>query len=194
MDALIHWDARLFLMMHDSWHHPVTDLMMYLITFLGNGWVTALILIPLLWIWNKEKFKKHLAILVFAAALGGVIVHVMKIAIGRDRPVQYFSRTSDVERVKPYVEPWTTRSFPSGHTQTAFTLAFLLCFIHPSLTLLWWILAVLVGLSRIYLGVHFPLDVLAGACIGVLCGWFAYALFLRRKESKGNNSGRSPPG
>jgi undecaprenyl-diphosphatase len=70
-------------------------------------------------------------------------------------------------------------SFPSGHTLTAFAAAAAVSYFHPRLRVPLFALAALVGLSRIYLGVHFSLDVLAGAALGTVIGLATAALAVR---------------
>jgi undecaprenyl-diphosphatase len=60
-------------------------------------------------------------------------------------------------------------SFPSGHAANAAAGAFVLSQIAPSARMLWWGAAVLVAYSRVYLGVHYPLDVVGGMVVGVGC-------------------------
>jgi membrane-associated phospholipid phosphatase len=71
--------------------------------------------------------------------------------------------------------------FPSGHTTTAFALAAVL---HPLLPRRWrwvpWAVAVAVGVARMYVGAHFPMDVLGGAALGVAIGGAASLLLLGR--------------
>lgn len=83
-------------------------------------------------------------------------------------------------RPRPYVVDPTLRtpagkepdsSFPSGHTTVAFAGATVLAFDEPRLAPIGYAFAVLVGLSRIYEGVHYPTDVLAGAALGSLTAW-----------------------
>jgi undecaprenyl-diphosphatase len=62
-------------------------------------------------------------------------------------------------------------SFPSGHTMMFFSIIPIMSKNFPKTKILFWTLAVLIGLSRIYLGVHYFSDVIAGALIGYGIGW-----------------------
>jgi len=91
-----------------------------------------------------------------------------------------------VKRTRPFgalpgvhgrVRPQDTFSFPSGHTAAAFVMATLLGYIHPWLFPAAGLWASAVGFSRIYLGVHYPTDVMAGIVLGVTsaCCGIAFA-------------------
>lgn len=127
--------------------------------------------------------KSHAAVLVVAAVGGGMLLSTaLKMGFERPRPA-----------LVPHAARVYTASFPSGHAMlsavTYLTLGALLARVQPSRRLkafligLAVILTVLVGISRVYLGVHWPTDVLAGWCVGAawasLC-WFI-ALQLQRK-------------
>jgi undecaprenyl-diphosphatase len=61
-----------------------------------------------------------------------------------------------------------THAFPSGHATASFSAALTVSRMWPATRALWWALAVLIGYSRIYLGHHYPLDVVGGAILGTL--------------------------
>lgn len=78
-------------------------------------------------------------------------------------------------RSRPFVDhvvnqlinkPSTSKSFPSDHAALAFALAGTLTFYYPKMIWIWFICAFIIALSRIYVGVHYPFDVIAGACVG----------------------------
>jgi membrane-associated phospholipid phosphatase len=65
----------------------------------------------------------------------------------------------------------TTRSFPSGHAANAAGGAYALARLAPEGRAIFWTLALLVSISRIYLGVHYPADVLGGWLLGLVVAW-----------------------
>jgi undecaprenyl-diphosphatase len=87
---------------------------------------------------------------------------VVKPAVGRPRPS---IEATDPPRDLPPLP--RTSSFPSGHSTSTFGAAVAVSRMWPQTRALWWVLAVLVGYSRIYLGHHYPLDVVGGALLGI---------------------------
>ncbi len=154
---------------------PFMDALMKAITFLGNGgwfWiVTALTLIII------PKTRK-IGITVAAAMILDVIICnlTLKPLIGRIRP---YELKGAIDLIIPIPSDY---SFPSGHSAISFAAASAI-FAHskkwgtPAL-----ILAALIALSRLYLYVHFPTDILGGAIVGTLCGTAAY--FILKKTYK----------
>jgi membrane-associated phospholipid phosphatase len=114
------------------------------------------------------RAKRTLPIATLIAAIsvgiGSLVVAVLKESIDRARP----------ENADPAIDAAVATpgspSFPSGHTATAFAAAAVVGAFYPRLRWPLYSLAALVGLSRIYLGVHFTLDVAAGAILGVSIG------------------------
>ena len=95
-----------------------------------------------------------------AAAVGGLI----KELVDRVRPALAEPTVTALVATPP------SPSFPSGHTSTAFAAAVAVSAFHPRLRWPLLALAALVGLSRVYLGVHYALDVVAGAALGTAIG------------------------
>jgi undecaprenyl-diphosphatase len=99
-----------------------------------------------------------------SVGIGSLLVALIKESVDRSRP-EHADPTIDAAVATP-----DSPSFPSGHTATAFAAAAVVGSIYPRLRWPLLALAALVGLSRIYLGVHFTLDVIAGAMLGVTIG------------------------
>jgi len=127
----------------------------------GLLWIAACLLL-LLW----KPTRKAGLLGLFAMALGLLVTNVtLKHLFARPRP------WLDVAGLVPLVREPDPNSFPSGHTCSAFAaaLAWALNFPKRWMGACGLILAALMGLSRLYVGVHYPSDVLAGCVIGCLC-------------------------
>jgi undecaprenyl-diphosphatase len=108
--------------------------------------------------------RRNVAPFLFVAAtalLSNLVVTGLKHAVGRDRP------PAVILDPEPLLEVPTTSSFPSGHAATSFACALVLSRFGPRLTIPLFILAALIAFSRVYVGVHYPFDALAGAVLGL---------------------------
>lgn len=145
------------------------DIVMPLITHLGDsGMIWAGLALVLL---ISPKTRKTGAALMAALALEVLCCNlILKPLAARIRPCDV---NTAVQLLIPRPDDF---SFPSGHTGASFAAASALYFIGSKLRFPALILAVLIGFSRLYLYVHYPTDVLAGAVLGTLLGWTGCAL------------------
>ncbi len=178
-------DIHLFLYLNRAFSGEFSTDFFMKITYLGNGLVLAALILPLLFFFDRTKFKIHLWPLVLSTALSGLIVNIIKPIADRPRPKDFFANT-DVEFHIPDGTP-SDKSFPSGHTQTAFGAATYLSFVYPPAAPLFISLAILTGLSRIALGVHFPLDVVTGALFGISIAILGYTTYGNYGTKKSND-------
>ena len=111
-----------------------------------------------------SKNRKLLADLFVALLIGIALTMLLKMLIARPRP-------EDIMNVGFWASA-TFSSFPSDHASTAFVMFGIIGHHLKKYKLWFYLLAILVAISRIYLGVHFPTDVLAGAFLGILVSQF----------------------
>jgi len=134
------------------------DSFMLLITQLGEGWIVLLLMTVIHYglgmsgSWYGESFVTVLA--------AGVVCQVVKKYFPRSRPVCVLSNVNVVGK------RLVSGSFPSGHTATSFALAVVFSYHWSDFTNLFFMIAGLIGVTRIYVGAHFPFDVFWGGLIG----------------------------
>lgn len=115
-----------------------------------------------------KKGKKVALIAIFALFLTTVLITIIKPTVGELRPFLV------LQHVNVLVQESGKYSFPSGHSSLAFTMAAVLGlsykFKNIRLIYITVIIAAIVGFSRVYLGVHYPFDILGGCILGVFSG------------------------
>ena len=146
---------------HPGWLNSI----MVAVSRVGTGgaiWLALAVVLALL----RELTWRDFARLALALLIVyGVVDFVLKPWVDRARPA-VISPVAAIDMPK-------TRSFPSGHAASATAAAFVITRMWKRTRALIWIAAMLVAFSRIYLGVHYPLDVLGGCVTGFVCGWIA---------------------
>ena len=128
---------------------------------LGNwGFVWIMLAVVAVWLWRKPVV---LPLVVIAALLAQALSSLGKLITDRPRPPL---RTPDPA---PLLHVPHTPSFPSGHAASSFACAATLARFAPRrVAVVLYVLAALIAYSRVYVGVHYPLDVIGGALLGLL--------------------------
>ena len=108
--------------------------------------------------WRRPAIFLYVAL---ADLIAGVSSLLLREAIGRERPPLRFPDPH------PLVHVPVSPSFPSGHAATSFACAATLAWLTPLSPIVLYGLAALIAISRVYVGVHYPLDVVGGAALGI---------------------------
>lgn len=160
-------DIHLLLLFNERGRRPRwLDILMVILTQLGSGW-PSLSAGAALYLLGGRSFGLELILGTISLWL---VVETIKTIVDRTRPF------NKLEVVRVVGLKALGRSFPSGHTSQAFFVASF--FIHHYALEAWialgiYLLAALVGFTRIYIGAHYPRDVLAGAVLGEVWGLLA---------------------
>lgn len=164
MERLLELDGQFLLWLREVFAHPVLDRGMIFVTSLGDKgtlWIVIGVLFLLLGIKGRKWRERGLLVLLSLAANALICNLLLKPLVGRTRPYDLLGYEILIRRLGD-------SSFPSGHTSASFAAATALYAINRRWGIAAYILAVLIGFSRLYLGVHFPTDVFIGAIIGIL--------------------------
>lgn len=177
MDWLLGLDTQLFHIINRDWASSVVNDFFPFITDLHKQPLFLAIFLPgllaLLFFYRRATWGLTFFTLVFATSFADMFgSQVIKKLVQRPRPFDLMSDT--IQRC-----PAGGFSFPSNHAMNIFTFCTLMGFVFPKARWPLLVLATMVGYSRIYCGVHYPLDVFAGALLGIGIGSLAHYLLSR---------------
>lgn len=157
--AISVFDFKLLLWVQENVRTPILSAFFIPFTTIGNAGFLFIFIGVVLSFFKKTR-RAGLTLLI-SLALSFILNDLtVKNIIQRARPYNSYSQ------IIPLVPPPGKYSFPSGHTAAAFSSMVTLFFTKKKYAIPGLILAVIMGLSRIYVGVHYPSDVLCGAILG----------------------------
>jgi undecaprenyl-diphosphatase len=153
-------------------HYPLLDTIMIL--FAEYVQYAFILLILMLWRLNKYNFRVIAFQAMFAFTLAYSINRLIELFIYRERP--FVSH-----EIIQLVEHSANSSFPSDHATSAIVIAFTLWLSSYRYKHIWFFLALGVAFSRIWVGVHYPFDIVSGILIGIIIAFCTHYFLLKLK-------------
>jgi membrane-associated phospholipid phosphatase len=172
------FDTELQILLNQEWRAPLLDVL--LPVFSMRTPLFALLAVLLVWrsALRGKGQAAYFLVLVLAMGITDLSCNVPKHAVGRLRPLHavagtYYQESGHWLRLPADYTPDRERdsSFPSAHAANTAALAVVAAMFWPRLRRVVWALPLVVGWSRVYVGKHYPLDVVAGWIFGAVLGW-----------------------
>jgi len=169
----------------NSNHNAIADRFFKYFTHYGDGLMWA----PL-GIYCFFYRRRYFIAVVAGVLISTILAQVLKRVVYPEelRPISYLSEIFPVHVVDGVVMR-KVHSFPSGHTTTAFAMALIMSYMinNKTWSVIFPLFALLAGYSRVYLAQHFPTDIFAGMCIGIVSAILSliiYRAFIRSRNKK----------
>lgn len=177
-DFLYSIDLMIFYFFNHTISLPILDKFFSIITSVNNWYIAYVILLGISWSKGGQRGK--------IAVLGVIILIVVSDQTGYRILKEFFARPRPCDVLSDVITPLGctgTFSFPSNHALNNFAAAFFFYKLFPKLKWVLFITAGLVAISRVYLGLHYPSDIIGGALIGILFGYiFSLLAFSLEKK------------
>ncbi len=199
MEAIVQFESNILLWIQEYIRCDFLDPIVKFITHSGDhGYLCIGLLLVLLCI---PKTRKAAVLGAFTLLLTFIVTNLcLKPLIGRERPYEV------IDGLIRIIEKQSDRSFPSGHTANSMAVGVSLWLVSRKYEVLgdkklyfpkwagWTVLAwsVLVGISRLYVGVHFPTDVLGGAAVAILNTWIVFMFYKKYMSESSLHSKKNP--
>ncbi len=172
LELLNQVDTTLFVWLNSGLANPLSDIVMPVITSdnaLRIMYAIAMVLV----LWKGDTRLRWLVLFsgLTLALSDQLAANFLKQSIERPRPCHV------LEEVHLLVGCGSGYAMPSAHAANAFGQAFLWSLAVRPVTWQLYAFAALVAISRVFVGVHYPFDILVGAAVGALSGWILYRLF-----------------
>lgn len=163
VNAVTAWDASVITAISENVHSTFLNYFFRFVTLLGEGGIFWIAVAVILLFFKKTR---RTGICIGASLLIGVIIGngVIKNVVARPRPYD------TIPGIEPLISRLSDFSFPSGHTLCCFEAATALMMNRSRWAIPAFFAAVLVGISRLFMFVHYPTDVICGALLGILFG------------------------
>lgn len=162
MDTILNWDISLFYLLNSQLTHPFLDILMSFVSRKANFLGLLLLVWLVIFILGGGKGRRVAIVVLLVVLIGDLISGLLKDIFQRIRPCDALTG------VRLLVGCGDSYSFPSNHAMNVFGGAIYLSYAYPRYLALFIFVAGLVSYSRVYLGVHYPLDVIGGGVFGVL--------------------------
>src|SRR3989338_8113548 len=164
-------DTERFIFINHLPHNFLLDTFFGFMTAIGYGGVIWVVIAIVLTIRNKKITKKLFTAIIWAEVIYFFFIeYLIKNYFGRLRP-QFLLP----DAILPY-DFSRSFSFPSGHAAIAFALSYVLGKVDRKRKAFYYLLAIIISFSRIYLGKHYPSDVVGGGVIGIVIGYLSSKL------------------
>ncbi|MFN3550393.1 MAG: phosphatase PAP2 family protein, partial [Endomicrobiia bacterium] len=178
------YDKTIFLKINKNkiYNNKIFRILSYLITNLGNGLILVPLIAIILVFIDKEKFLYNLIMFILIITFGGILIQILKFLFDKPRPLKLFSDILQ-QPINVIGEQLREFGFPSGHTFLAFSTATFLSdrIKKKTINIVVFILAIMVGISRVLVGAHFVSDIIGGSIVGII---FTIAILKIEKELK----------
>ena len=172
------WDIGVLFYIQDNIRNDFLTPIMRVITHLGHYgifWIALVLILLIFKRTRKAAFTAAIALLITSVLVNLII----KPSVARIRPYDAYPA------LIPLVDRLSDFSFPSGHTANGFAVAFVLFWMLPKKYSVWLVvLNALIALTRLYVCVHYPTDIIAGFLIGLAVSRLVWYFMAGRKEKK----------
>ncbi len=171
-DAVLQIDGGILLFIQDNLRSPALTPVFKGIS--DYGIIVMCVYLAIMLLWDKRKLFPIASACVVSGLIGTYMKIWLKKTVMRPRPFL------EISGLEPLFKRPKDFSFPSGHTVLAFSIAFIAYRILPKKYSIPAIcIAALVAFARLYMGVHYPTDILGGICVGYIAGFITEFLYKR---------------
>ena len=182
IDTIVEIDKQIMVFLNKTISNPIFDFIMPIITNQNFLVFSGLILIGYLAYYGEKRGRITIVVLLIAASFSDAICfQIIKPWVGRIRPSHEF-----YEYINLLVSKGGKYSFPSNHAANSFVFATVLSYFYDKKKTFLYILASVIAFSRVYVGVHYPLDIFFGSIIGYIISWIVLSawVIIKMRELK----------